>query len=146
VREITSCEKSFDADTDQPTIYIGSANLSANSTNHNDENLVEITGGPALAQTYLAEFMRILRTPPPVAQTKAVMENLQILLKGLEIGFEHIVMSRIYLTRFKEDYAAMNETYRSYFPPDRLPARTCVGVTGLAYDALIEIDLVCRRR
>jgi enamine deaminase RidA (YjgF/YER057c/UK114 family) len=26
-----------------------------------------------------------------------------------------------------------------------LPARTCVGVTGLAYDALIEIDLVARR-
>ena len=58
---------------------------------------------------------------------------------------EHIVIARIYLTRFKEDYAAMNETYHSYFPPDRLPARTCVGVTELAYDALIEIDLVCRR-
>ncbi len=54
-------------------------------------------------------------------------------------------MTRIYLTRFKEDYTAMNETYRRFFPPDRLPARTCVGVTGLAYDALIEIDLVCRR-
>jgi hypothetical protein len=33
----------------------------------------------------------------------------------------------------------MNETYRSHFPPDRLPDRTCVGVTGLAYDALIDI-------
>ena len=54
-------------------------------------------------------------------------------------------MARIYLTRFKQDYAAMNDTYRGYFPPDRLPARTCVGVTGLAYDALVEIDLVCRR-
>jgi reactive intermediate/imine deaminase len=80
-----------------------------------------------------------------VAQTQAVMENLRIVLRGLDLGFEHIVMTRIYLTRFKEDYAAMNETYRSYFLPDRLPARTCVGVTGLAYDALIEIDLVCRR-
>lgn len=80
-----------------------------------------------------------------VAQTRAVMENLRVVLAGLDLGFEHIVMSRIYLTRFKDDYAAMNETYRSYFPSDRLPARTCVGVTGLAYDALIEIDLVCRR-
>lgn len=79
------------------------------------------------------------------AQTRAVMENLRVVLGGLGLGFEHIVMSRIYLTRFKGDYAAMNETYRSYFPQDRLPARTCVGVTGLAYDALIEIDLVCRR-
>jgi 2-iminobutanoate/2-iminopropanoate deaminase len=80
-----------------------------------------------------------------VAQTQAVMENLRIVLRGLDLGFEHIVMTRIHLTRFKEDYAAMNETYRRYFLPDRLPARTCVGVTGLAYDALIEIDLVCRR-
>ena len=80
-----------------------------------------------------------------VAQTKAVMENLRLVLAGLGLGFEHIAMSRIYLTRFKEDYGAMNETWCSYFPPDRLPARTCVGVTGLAYDALIEIDLVCRR-
>lgn len=80
-----------------------------------------------------------------VAQTRAVMENLRLVLAGLGLGFEHVVMARIYLTRFKQDYADMNETYRSYFAPDRLPARSCVGVTGLAYDALIEIDLVCRR-
>jgi 2-iminobutanoate/2-iminopropanoate deaminase len=80
-----------------------------------------------------------------VAQTHAVMANLKTVLAGLGLGFEHVVMSRVYLTQFKQDYAAMNETYRGYFAPDRLPARTCVGVTGLAYDALIEIDLVCRR-
>ena len=80
-----------------------------------------------------------------VAQTHAVMANLKVVLAGLGLGLEHVAMSRIYLTRFKEDYAAMNETYRSYFAEGRLPARTCVGVTGLAYDALIEIDLVCRR-
>jgi 2-iminobutanoate/2-iminopropanoate deaminase len=79
------------------------------------------------------------------AQTRAVMENLRLVLGGLDLDFEHVVMARIYLTRFQQDYAVMNETYRSYFAPDRLPARTCVGVTGLAYDALIEIDLICRR-
>ena len=80
-----------------------------------------------------------------VAQTDAVMANLKIVLAGLGLGLEHVVMSRIYLTRFKEDFAAMNETYRSYFAENRLPARTCVGVTGLAYDALVEIDLVAKR-
>src|SRR6202043_2023933 len=79
------------------------------------------------------------------AQTRAVMENLRLVLKGIDLGFEDVVMARIYLTRFKQDYAAVNATYRSYFAEGRLPARTCVGVTGLAYDALIEIDLVCRR-
>lgn len=79
------------------------------------------------------------------AQTRAVMENLRVVLAGLDLGFEHIAMTRIYLTRFSRDYAEMNEVYRNYFSSDSLPARTCVGVTGLAYDALIEIDLICRR-
>lgn len=79
------------------------------------------------------------------AQTGAVMENLRLVLAGLALGFEHVVMARIYLTRFRQDYAAMNAVYRGYFAEGRLPARTCVGVTGLAYDALIEIDLICRR-
>jgi enamine deaminase RidA (YjgF/YER057c/UK114 family) len=79
------------------------------------------------------------------AQTRAVMANLRLVLAGLDLGFEHVAMARIYLTRFRQDYAAVNAIYRSYFAEGRLPARTCVGVNGLAYDALIEIDLVCRR-
>ena len=78
-------------------------------------------------------------------QTRAVMENLRLVLAGLDLGFEHVVMARIYLTRFRQDYAAVNAIYRSYFAEGCLPARTCVGVTDLAYDALIEIDLICRR-
>ena len=58
-----------------------------------------------------------------VAQTRAVMENLKLVLVGLDLGLDHVVMTRIYLTRFKDDYAAMNETYRTYFAPGRLPAR-----------------------
>jgi len=79
------------------------------------------------------------------AQTRAVMANLRLVLAGLGLDFEHIVMARIYLTRFRQDYAAMNEIYSGYFAPGRLPARTCIGVTDLAYGALVEIDLVCRR-
>mgnify|MGYP003694757035 CR=1 FL=1 len=39
----------------------------------------------------------------------------------------------------------MNRVYQSYFAPGRLPARTCIGVTGLARGALVEIDLLARR-
>jgi 2-iminobutanoate/2-iminopropanoate deaminase len=80
-----------------------------------------------------------------VAQTDAVMANLNTVLTGLGLGFADVVMARIYLTRFKQDYAAMNEAYSRYFDAGRRPARTCVGVTGLAYDALVEIDLIARR-
>lgn len=78
-------------------------------------------------------------------QTRAVMANLQTVLGALGLTLENVTMARVYLTRFKDDFAAMNAVYRTYFPQGRLPARTCVGVTGLAYDALIEIDLVARR-
>ena len=80
-----------------------------------------------------------------VAQTHSVMANLRTVLAGLALTFADVVMARIYLTQFKDDYTAMNDTYRSYFEEGRLPARTCVGVTGLAYDALIEIDLIAKR-
>ncbi len=79
------------------------------------------------------------------AQTRRVMDNLKLVLGGLGLGLENVVVARVYLPRFKEDYEAMNGAYTSYFPADRLPARTCVGVTGLARDALVEIDVVARR-
>jgi 2-iminobutanoate/2-iminopropanoate deaminase len=79
------------------------------------------------------------------AQTHNVVSNLRIVLAGLDLGLEHVVMARVYLTRFRQDYEAMNRVYRSFFPEGRLPARTCVGVTGLAYDGLIEIDLIAKR-
>lgn len=79
------------------------------------------------------------------AQTRRVMDNLNIVLRGLGLGLQRVVSVRAYLTHFQRDYAPMNAVYRSYFPVDGLPARTCIGVTGLARDALVEIDLVARR-
>lgn len=86
--------------------------------------------------------------PLPVgieAQTEKTMENLKSVLRYLGLGFEDVVMARVFLNRFKEDYEAMNRVYAGYFSNDRKPARTCIGVTGLARDALVEIDLIARR-
>jgi reactive intermediate/imine deaminase len=79
------------------------------------------------------------------AQTRRVMDNLILVLSGVGLGLEHVVAARAYLTHFERDYGPMNDAYRSYFPPDRLPARTCIGVTGLARGALVEIDFIARR-
>jgi enamine deaminase RidA (YjgF/YER057c/UK114 family) len=73
------------------------------------------------------------------------MDNLIIVLEGMGLDLSHVVQARVYLTQFDRDYGAMNETYQSYFPPDRRPARTCVGVSGLAVGALVEIDMVAKR-
>ncbi|MEM8978557.1 MAG: RidA family protein [Pseudomonadota bacterium] len=79
------------------------------------------------------------------AQTRQVMANLETILKGLGLDLSHVAQMRAYLTEFERDYAAFNEIYQSYFPPDRRPARTTVGVTALAVGALVEIDCVAKR-
>jgi reactive intermediate/imine deaminase len=79
------------------------------------------------------------------AQTRRVMDNLAIVLGGVGLNLSHVVQARVYLTEFERDYAAMNEAYRAYFPEGRLPARTCIGVSGLAVGALVEIDMVARK-
>jgi len=79
------------------------------------------------------------------AQTRRVIDNLVLVLRGAGLGLEHVVSTRAYLTHFERDYGPMNAVYRTCFAADRLPARTCVGVTGLARDALVEIDVVARR-
>lgn len=79
------------------------------------------------------------------AQTRRVMDNLGLVLGGLGLDHRHIVQCRCFLTEFERDYAAMNAVYEAYFPSDRRPARTTVGVTGLAVGALVEIDCVARR-
>ncbi len=80
------------------------------------------------------------------AQTDQVMKNLQTVLAGLRLDLSDVLQCRCFLTEFERDYADFNETYKSWFPADRLPARTTVGVTALAVGALVEIDCVARRR
>ncbi|MFY9918065.1 MAG: RidA family protein, partial [Mycobacterium sp.] len=58
-------------------------------------------------------------------------------------GLADVVSVRAFLLNW-DDYQAFNEAYARWFP-DRLPSRTCVGTTGLAVGALVEIDWVCWR-
>jgi len=76
-------------------------------------------------------------------QTHQVMMNLKTVLTASNSSLESVVFARVYLLNFK-DFDAMNTVYESYFLPDKLPARTCIGVTGLAAGASIEIDLIAK--
>jgi reactive intermediate/imine deaminase len=79
------------------------------------------------------------------AQAVRVMDNLAIVLAGLGLSFADVTMCRVYLTEFKRDFAAFNQVYTRYFEAGRLPARTAIGVTALAVDALVEVDCIARR-
>jgi 2-iminobutanoate/2-iminopropanoate deaminase len=87
-----------------------------------------------------------LPVPPGIeAQTHKVMDNLNRVLKGCGLTFANIVCVRIFLTDFNGDYAKMNDIYASYFAADKRPARTTVGVTGLARGGIVEIDMIAIR-
>jgi len=79
------------------------------------------------------------------AQTEQTLRNLVRVLKGLDLTLGNVMSVRVFLTHFKRDYETMNEVYAGFFAPDKRPTRTCVGVTDLVRDALIELDCVCKR-
>jgi 2-iminobutanoate/2-iminopropanoate deaminase len=76
-------------------------------------------------------------------QTDQVMGNLLRVTELCGGGLADVVSVRAYLIDW-DGYGAFNDAYAAWFP-ERLPSRTCVGVTGLAVGALVEIDWVCWR-
>ena len=75
------------------------------------------------------------------AQTHQVMKNLTDVLNAAGSSLEKVIVARVYLVNFG-DFDKMNSVYASYFAKDKLPARTCIGVTGLAVGASVEIDFI----
>ena len=76
-------------------------------------------------------------------QTHQVLKNLSTVLEKSKVPWENIIFVRIYLVNF-QDFDIVNKIYKTYFSKDKLPARTCIGVTGLAVGASIEIDLIAK--
>ena len=74
-------------------------------------------------------------------QTHQVMKNLLDVLNAAGSSLEKVIFARVYLVNFG-DFDKMNSVYASYFVKDKLPARTCIGVTGLAVGASVEIDFI----
>ena len=74
-------------------------------------------------------------------QTHQVMRNLVGILQLAGSSLDKVIFSRVYLVNFG-DFDKMNEVYASYFSKNKLPARTCIGVTGLAVGASVEIDFI----
>ena len=75
------------------------------------------------------------------AQTDQVMRNLVRVTELCGGSLADVVSVRAYLMNW-DDYPVFNAVYADWFPT-RLPSRTCVGTTGLAAGARVEIDWVC---
>ena len=78
-----------------------------------------------------------------VPETRAMLDNVGRLLRAAGLDYADVVKSTVYLRDFG-DFAEFNTVYREYFPTEP-PTRATVGVTALAADFRIEIEVIAAR-
>lgn len=77
------------------------------------------------------------------AETRQMLENVGALLRAVGLDHADVVKATVYLRDFA-DFAAMNTVYREFFPTEP-PTRATVGVTALAADFAVEIEIIAAR-
>jgi len=77
------------------------------------------------------------------AETRQMLDNVGRLLRIVGLDYRDVVKATVYLRDFA-DFAAMNTIYREYFPAEP-PTRATVGVTALAADYRVEIEVIAAR-
>jgi 2-iminobutanoate/2-iminopropanoate deaminase len=77
------------------------------------------------------------------AETRAMLDNVGRLLRAVDLDYNDVVKATVYMKDFG-DFAAMNAVYREYFPTEP-PTRATVGVTALAANYSIEIEVIAAR-
>ena len=77
------------------------------------------------------------------AETRQMLDNVGRLLRIVALDYRDVVKATVYLRDFA-DFAAMNTIYREYFPAEP-PTRATVGVTALAADYRVEIEVIAAR-
>lgn len=73
------------------------------------------------------------------AETKQALERIRLILERSGSSLDRVVKCTVMLADMSE-WEAMNDVYVTYFRKDRLPARSALGVNGLALDARVEIE------
>ena len=73
------------------------------------------------------------------AETRQTMENIKAVVEQFGSSMDRIVKCTVFLADMDE-WPAMNEVYRTYF--DTPPARSAMGVNGLALGARVEIECI----
>jgi reactive intermediate/imine deaminase len=74
------------------------------------------------------------------AETRQTMENIKTALERWGSSLEHVVKATVMLADMNE-WDEMNKVYVTYFPA-HLPARSAMGVNGLARGARVEIEVI----
>lgn len=74
------------------------------------------------------------------AQAHQALRNLSALLESQGAGMQYVIKTTVFLKNMA-DFAAFNRVYAEYFQSP-YPARSCVAVTALPKDALVEVEAI----
>ncbi|MDX1829091.1 MAG: Rid family detoxifying hydrolase [Lutibacter sp.] len=74
-------------------------------------------------------------------ETKQVMENLKAILNEVNLTFENVVKSTIFISDMN-NFAAINQVYGNYFNTETAPARETVEVAQLPKSVNVEISMI----
>jgi reactive intermediate/imine deaminase len=74
------------------------------------------------------------------AETRQMFENIARTLEQNGLSFDDVFKCQVFLADMKE-WPAFNKIYVEYFKPDRLPARSALGVSALAMNGRVEIEV-----
>ncbi|MGH6925012.1 MAG: RidA family protein [Propylenella sp.] len=73
------------------------------------------------------------------AEARQTMENIGAVLKENGLSFDAVFKCTVMLADMSK-WAEFNRVYLQYFKPDRLPARSAFGASGLALGAQVEVE------
>jgi reactive intermediate/imine deaminase len=73
------------------------------------------------------------------AEVKQMMANIEAALQPHGLGFDSIFKCLVMLADMSE-WGAFNKAYLPYFHPERMPARSAFGSSGLAMGARVEME------
>jgi 2-aminomuconate deaminase len=74
-------------------------------------------------------------------QTRAVMENVRMVLEDAGSSWDKIVDVQVFLTNMKKDFATFNQIYGEYFKTNQ-PTRTTVEVNALPTPIAVELKVI----
>lgn len=77
-------------------------------------------------------------------ETKQVMENIKAILKEVDMTFENIVKTSIFISDMG-NFGRINEVYSTYFKATTAPARETVEVANLPKYVNVEISVIAIR-
>jgi len=73
------------------------------------------------------------------AQTKQALDNIGAILKRVGLGYDDVFHCTAMLSDMKL-WPDFNKVYVIYFPEGKRPARSAFGASGLALNALVELE------